>query len=153
VVLTRKVRPKDKRIIAIDTNPVFAAAQRNIQLYLFSFPGTITGLRWNLNFYDTTETQSIVWAIMVVRDGVTPSLVANAGDLATPEQNVLAWGKGTVNNVNDSTASRYVDRGQSKSMRRLMGGDKIIFSASSSNLVGTSGGLKLGGAVQFFILS
>jgi len=157
VMLTRKVRPKDKQIIGVSLNPAFTVVPAPVQqmnriIYTWTFPGTITGLRWNFSFYDTTGTQAILWVITVQRQGVPSQIIAGTGTVYTPEQNVLAWGMGSCNNHTDGTASRYVSEGTSKAMRKMMGGDQLYLSYATSGAPGGSG-LKLVGAIQFFNLS
>jgi len=152
---SKKVRPKDKQILGIQyagANQI-TTAQRSTSLYTWTFPGTITGLRWSINLYDSIGTGSIIWAIMVVRDGVAPDLLAigvGVASLATPEQNVLAWGSGAIIARGDGSNSVYHAEGTSKGMRKLMGGDQLYFLVSpTADMTGS----KLEVIVQFFNLS
>jgi len=152
VVQTRKVRPKDKQIVINSTVTAFpSAAQQDFPLYTTTFPATVTGLRWQINFGDTTGMTIFYWCIYLLRDGVPPGIVTGTGTLFTPEQNVLAWGTGmTENKNNGESPSIYKDRGQSKGMRKMMGGDRLMFSYTASSFVTAA---KMSSCFQFFLLS
>lgn len=156
----KKVRPKDKQIIGVsgaNFNTVDNYAQ---VLYTASFPATVTGLRWELSFSHTTKLyQNVNWAIVILRQGVTASPLSTAanGTLYAPEQNVLAWGVCTLTGAPvDATSAGTgrpvdTDMGTTKSMRKLMGGDRLVLLANLAETVDAP--LRMQGAIQFFLLS
>ncbi len=110
-----------------------------------TFPCTITGIRWDLSTTgDTDILDRMSWVIAVLRESDTVSTIAigNNGDMYVPEQNVIAFGMSKIQG-NDQVITW---RGATKSMRKLMGGDRIIISALNSAAAGAS----LVGVVQFF---
>lgn len=128
-------RPIDKQINTITVEA--ATPNRQIELYLANFPGTVVGLRWDLainnkNTSNTGSQNDVIWAIVIVPDGLNPSTIAFAadnmkGNLYQPEQNVMACG------VISTTFEGGVDKdeGMTKTMRKLKVGDKLWFVAQS----------------------
>lgn len=149
----KQARPIDKSIVAIDHNYVAANAQTQTVLITATFPCTITGLRWELDTDNGGATNAVVaWAIVLLRENVTVDTLAfsDGTSLYNPEQNVLAWGISRPT-VSGSTAGPRVihDEGTTKTMRKLMVGDRLVF-ISKPSAVWTG---DLDGAIQFFCKS
>ena len=149
VVTGGRKRPIDKKIIGVDQ--LVTTSQTSTLLYTCSFAATITGIRWVFSMQRrTTSLSRGFWAIVLVRDGQTPSTLAfsDTGTLYAPEQNVLAWGQMCVAPSN-STGGPVIehDRGDTKAMRKVMGGDKLYCVAIGSVV----DGIDFEGAVQFFL--
>ena len=51
--------------------------------------------------------------------------ISDAGTLYEPEQNVMAYGRGI--NTASAVATGMHYNGSTKTMRKLMGGDKLVF--------------------------
>lgn len=153
VYQTSKKRPLDKNIINVTVPLVIAGTQVNTQLYTTTFPGTVTGLRWMLNFQNgTAATGNVMYAIVVSRDGVTPSTIANTSGAAMykPEQQVFAIGEMALENTTSpSGPSNKTIEGQTKSMRKLQAGDVLSFIAKTDGTIAST----VTGVVQFFIKS
>lgn len=153
VYQTSKKRPLDKNIINISQIYGIGGGQINTQLYGTSFPGTVTGLRWQLNFQNGTgATGNIMYAIVISRDGVLPSVLANTSGapMYKPEQQVIAIGEMALENTG-STAGPSLRgiEGQTKSMRKLQNGDALFFIARTDAAIQAL----VTGVVQFFIKS
>lgn len=150
VVQMSAKRPIDKSLIYVSQS--LNTTQQSTTLTTTTFPCTITGIRWSLAGQNTTTAnQTVRWAIVLVKDGLSASTMAasDASDFYTPEQNVLAFG---VFKMTDSDAgggpSAYNFEGSTKTMRKMMAGDvlQLITDASS-----TAGNFE--GVVQFFCKS
>ncbi len=120
-------RPIDKNLVVVSKNTV-DATQVSTTLITATFPCTITGLRWQIatDRAAGTGTAEFYWAIILVKDGNSANTVA-ISDGATfyePEQNVLAFGLGSLE---DSGPDSMLAEGNTKTMRKLMGGDTIVF--------------------------
>ena len=146
-------RPIDKRLISILKAGV-GSSQVSTTLYTTTFPGTVTGLRWSLGAVADAGTGVSVahWAIVVVKDGLSASTMATSdgSTLYEPEQNVLAFGVLTCRDA-DSVAPTALQNftGETKTMRKLMGGDKLVFIT-----IGNAASLgSFQGVVQFFCKS
>ncbi len=141
----RTKRPVDKKIISV-LHVNVGANDVATDLITATFPCTITGLRWNFAFIQSAGTGpgNFIWAIVIQRDGELLDSFSNAdgSTLYSPEQNVLTWGFGVIDN---NTQTKLVS-GTTKSMRKLMGGDKYVFIMEGTNTDTVS----LRGAVQFF---
>lgn len=141
-------RPIDKKLIVVSKGTV-GTTQVNTTLLTVTFPCTIVGLRWDFSIAaDAGSANSFAyWCIQVVKDGLTtPTMgVSDGGDFVTPEQNVLTFGTSIANNGN---WGNHV-AGSTKTMRKLMGGDTVIFSLRSE---GTNT-CEFQGVVQFFCKS
>jgi len=87
---------------------------------------------------------AIAWAIVLVKDGNSAGTltISDGSTLYNPEQNCIAWGVGYA--VPQQEALRF--EGQTKSMRKLMGGDRIIL-IRKCNVVDD---IDAYGCVQFF---
>ncbi len=121
-------RPVDKALINVLKNGV-TATQVSTQLVSATFPCTIVGLRWDLSFATDAGTSQgdYQWAIIILRDGVTVSTMnsSDAGTLYAPEQDVMAFGRGLTLGSGIGSVAHYM--GDTKTMRKLMGGDKLLF--------------------------
>jgi len=141
---TRK-RPTDKKLVVVTLDNI-AATQVQTVLVTATFPCTIVGLRWNLTFTQSAGTGATRtgWGIVVVRDGNTATAISftDGADFYTPEQDMLTFGTNTIDN---NTETGHTE-GSTKSMRKLMGGDQLIFIALN---VATQT-VNLFGVVQFF---
>ncbi len=141
----RTSRNTDKKMIGVALDSISATQQSTILLTV-TFPCTIQGLRWSLAVIQDAGTGNCEfhWAIVVLRDGLTLP-VMSVGDGATlyqPEQDVLVYGVGVI----DNNVSSYPFNGSTKTMRKLMGGDRLIFIAKG---VATNFS-RMRGVVQFF---
>ena len=96
---------------------------------------TATGIRWSFDInasHASTAVTSVAWAIVILRDGRTANTLAiSAGsNLYEPEQDVLAFGRGTVMQSSSTAGPKSVHfEGDTKTMRKLKIGDKLTFIA------------------------
>lgn len=130
-------RPIDKKLISISkTN---STTQQSTDLITATFPCTITGLRWS---FAMSGSSVIHWAIVILRDGETLDALGqgDASTLYNPEQNVMAFGV-----VNALSTDHVHPEGSTKTMRKLQGGDKIVFVMDCSSATGS-----VNGCVQLF---
>lgn len=152
VVQSATRRPIDKQLVNVKI-----AAQSNIQtniiLITATYPGTITGIRWSLAFNNIIGGNSNygTWMIVRSRDGLTPSTIGftSAASAYTPEQEVIAYGKWNVQDTDIATnngPSVQIVEGTTKSMRKLMGGDRIYFVCNGE----VAGSTIVTGVIQFF---
>ncbi len=138
-------RPIDKKIIVVNKDGV-DATQVSTVLVTATFPCTIVGLRWTFTFIQGAGTGNCSWrwAIVLLKDGETigTTSITDGADLYTPEQNVMTFGLGLI----DNNVVNQVSVGDTKSMRKLMGGDRLVFvlTGVATNTVSCRG------AVQFF---
>ena len=121
-------RPVDKILVNVFKTGV-NATQVSTTLLTATFPCTVVGLRWDLSFLVDVGTSPGQYAVVIVilREGITASALA-LGDGATlyaPEQDVMAYFSG-VNQQVDIGSGKYYN-GSTKIMRKLMGGDKLVF--------------------------
>ncbi len=141
-------RPTDKKIIAV-LKAGIDGTQVATTLITATFPCTIQGLRWVLNLTQDagTGTAFTNWAIVILRDGLTQPTIAST-DGATfyqPEQDCIVFGSNTI----DNNVQSWHLEGHTKSMRKLMGGDKIVFIIVGSATNTT----RCDGSIQFFCKS
>jgi len=128
VAVTSTKRPIDKQLIAINKSLV-AATQTTTTLVTSTFPCTVTGLRWNISWLNGVTTGRFDWAIVIVRDGLAVSNIANSdgSSFYQPEQDVLAFGcAGALATTGTAGPVVRLWEGSTKSMRKLMGGDAIV---------------------------
>ena len=122
-------RPVDKAIIVVNKDTTDTTA-KNTTLVTATFPCTMVGLRWDLAFFADAGTAitEVRWAIVLVRDGLSvPTSSRTDGDtFMDPEQNVIVHGF-TQLAPGDSNQGPRVFAGETKSMRKLMGGDRLFF--------------------------
>lgn len=159
VVQTSKVRPVDKNIISVLHSDNAATTDGITTLKTATFPGTVSGLRWDINLYSiingaTVNAQVLTWAIVVIQDGMEAGTISldDAATYYAPEQNVLATGILIGNSVASPGGPGSIrDQGTTKTMRKLKQGDQLAFiyrlnqaSATSTSIYGT---------VQFFYKS
>lgn len=142
----RTKRPIDKKIISVLKSNV-STTQEETVLLTATFPCTITGLRWSLGQTQDggTGQNKIDWAIVITRDGVSADTLTSADgdDFYTPEENVLVFGQGMISGSNQCN---HWD-GTTKTMRKLMGGDKIAFEVRGNSATNTA---QVEGMIQFF---
>ncbi len=140
-------RPVDKLLIGILKTGV-DATQVVITLTTVTFPCTIVGLRWDMGVTCDGGTAPGVfnWVIVVIKDGnVVGNLQASDGnDFYTPEQNVMAFGSSKISRA-DQGGTR-VWSGNTKTMRKMMGGDILQFVCQGSATTTTT----VQGCIQFF---
>ncbi len=144
---TSRKRPIDKVMIVV-AKPTVGTTQVSTTLLTATFPCTIVGLRWDLSvFVDGGTTPGIYgWAIVIVRQGITVSTIST-GDGNTffaPEQDVMAYGKGANQQIDIGTGRHY--NGSTKSMRKMMGGDTLLFLAIGQDTQTSV----FNGCIQFF---
>ncbi len=141
-------RPIDKKLVVVSKDAM-AATQVTTVLLTTTFPCTVVGLRWDIAFAQDggTAEARYFWAIVIVRDGVTVSTLAvsDAANLFQPEQDCIVFGAGTVDN--NSTPQQRT--GSTKSMRKMMGGDVLMWIgiSAATNTIGVRG------VIQFFCKS
>lgn len=142
-------RPVNKHIKVINVGNVSNIQQRN-DLLTFTYPGTITGLRWNMAFIlDTVSTEEHwQWAIIIIRDGQIEQIMsATAGtDFYDPEQEVLVFGIQSLSASNG--AFGITIEGSTKTMRKMQGGDRLSFIVKGLSSTQTG---HVAGMVQFFV--
>lgn len=147
----RAKRPIDKKLINVGSAGL-TNAEVAVDIYpAASFPGTITGLRWEIAFMRNTGAgvvSSYRWAIIVVPAGtaVNTMSMTSASSLYDPEQMVLAFGCGTTPATAQAGAAN-IHTGSTKSMRKLKAGDKLTFIALADNAAAT---IIFNGTIQFF---
>lgn len=127
------------------------------------FPGTITGIRWCIDFCynaDNDTTGGFVcfaWAIVRLRESQNPStLVVNgAAGISTmyrPEQDIIVCGTSLVplsNNTAHVGVTNTRIEGKTKTMRKLQNGDRVIILAQDSDT--TDNDNTVYGMVEYFI--
>ncbi len=142
-------RPIDKGLINISQS--LSTTQVQTVLITSTFPCTITGLRWILTSLNDNAIPNLVrWAIVIVRDGLSASTLTSADGttLYAPEQDVMAFGVMQMGGTGNNTGLVQHDEGNTKSMRKLMLGDKILFITKSATSTGD-----IDGCVQLFCKS
>lgn len=145
----RAKRPIDKKLTNVLVQNLVAAKQ-DVTLYpAATFPGTITGLRWNLaavRSAGATTFSHFAWAIIVQPAGTTVSTMSMtaAGSLYDPEQMVLAYGRGCT--WDTSAGNVLMFDGSTKAMRKLKAGDALIFTTFGT----ATHSHDITGTVQFF---
>ncbi len=141
-------RPIDKKIIVV--NKAMVTSTQTTDLLTATFPCTITGLRWDLMFWteDTISDAEFIWGIYILREGGVKVVFVSSdgGTLFKPEENMMTFGFGShADKDTGGGPTRQHFDGSTKSMRKLQGGDKLVFQFDPSN--DTQNVL---GAVQFF---
>lgn len=138
---TVQKRPIDKSLVAL--NGAAGTSQTSTTLIQATFPCTVTGLRWDLSFTNSSASlgHTFEWAIVVVRDGRDAEAMgtSDGAKFYAPEQDVLTYGNGRL------WKSDRVYLGSTKSMRKLMGGDALMFivRAGSTSVVDYRGTVQL----------
>lgn len=116
-----------------------------------TYPGTITGLRWDVNFQRVAGAASIAeykWAIILVPQNTIVNTMSQTGgsSLYDPEQNVLVYGAGVSFAVGDDPVKFS---GETSTMRKLKTGDQVMFIA-----IGTAVNAHVvSGTTMFFVKS
>ncbi len=144
----KQARSIDKKVVTV-LKPAQDGTQSSTTLVTATFPCTIVGLRWDLTFASGAGTgnASFGWAIVLNKDGLTEDTLATS-DRATyynPEENLIVYGRGT-NCPFDKGGSTTRYDGSTKSMRKLQGGDKLMF-ITIGEATNTT---EVQGAIQFF---
>lgn len=148
VITTRTVRPIEKKLVSISKDNM-AGTQVSTDLLTTTFPGTITGLRWDLEYHQDGGTGPAIfyWALVIERDGVTVDNIgfSDAASFFNPEQNCLAFGCGSI----DNNVQSFHVSGTTKTMRKMQDGDKLVFIS-----VGVATNTcAVRGVIQFFLKS
>ena len=144
-------RPIDKSLIFVEDD---ALTVRQTITTLIAPPSacTMVGLRWVIASVKDTGTSGIIsnftWAIVLVRDGNSANAlsITNGNEFYQPEQNVLAFG--VAPSTNDTNQS-LLQEGNTKTMRKLLIRDSIVFIAKGQNTETTS----YRGIIQIFCKS
>jgi len=154
VVQTSSRRPIDKNLIYVSKIGTIVDTQLSTLLITSTFPCTITGVRWSLEFHvGSASSQIITWAIVRVKDGLSPSTIAqsDAGTMYEPEQELIAFGQVYVVDTDQGPGpNAAMIEGNTKSMRKLMGGDRIFFIVKG---VTAGANASCTGTIQFFAKS
>ena len=152
-VVTRS-RPLAKELIAIAKDDVTSTQVVTVFLTA-TFPCTITGLRWDLNFLQDGGTGASAghWCIAVVREGVTVDTLSltDGATFFSPEANVMAFGV----NLGQATPASTVnlkgasETGSTKTMRKLQTGDTLqwVFVGTTTHTQ------QVRGIIQFMCMS
>ncbi len=122
----RPKRPINKSMINVDKDGVDGTQVETV-LITATFPGTMTGLRWNIHFTQDAGTALCewAWAIIIAYQDETIDTVGST-DAATfyaPEKNCLVMGRGAIEN-NEGT---IIESGKTKTMRKMQVGDRLVF--------------------------
>ena len=140
-------RPINKRLVAARMTGL-TSLQMSTTLRTFTFPGTVTGIRWSISFSNVTiNTETpYFWAIIIVKDGKTQSVMAtsDAADFYDPEEECLVFGTLVLTPTGDPVTVN----GSTKTMRKMNGGDQLMLIAIGKFALETA---NLDGIVQFFI--
>ncbi len=147
-VVPRAKRPIDKQLIGVAKTAV-NATQVTTVLKTTTFPCTIVGVRWSLTAFQDAGTApgNGLWAIVIVRDGnnIANLTAADGADFYTPEQDVLGFGV----LVFDDNVKPWSGEGHTKTMRKMMGGDQLVFLVRGE----ATNTFNFEGVVQFFCKS
>lgn len=138
-------RPTDKGLVASAHS--LTTAQKSTTLITATFPCTFTGLRWELSAVNTTAGADVVfWAIVLVKDGNAAGTMgsSDAAPFYNPEQNVLAFGQTRLGLPANGEGNAQWS-GSTKTMRKLMGGDKVLLIVNNATAT-----VSFNGVVQFF---
>lgn len=135
----------------------------NEDLYTATYPVTISGLRWQLNFSPYITNMVNIncvygWILYVLEEGEQYKEIAlsNGNDgvvnYTAGEQNVICWGKGFC--MGNDIAR---DADATKSMRKLQSGDRLVLSIKwgTGNIDQSPDpppGITFSGVVQFFTI-
>jgi len=150
-VQRRAKRPIDKHFANISTAALGAAQSSTVVLASMTYPGTITGLRWDVNFQRNAGANAAAeykWAIVLLPQNTTASTLTQtaSSSLYDPEQNVLVYGAGISWNIGDPPMKFT---GETSTMRKLKTGDQIVFL-----MIGTNANTHLvSGTTMFFVKS
>jgi len=149
ITYSKSKRAIDKQIIVVNLANV-DATQLNTAIFTSTFPGTITGIRWDLAFDQAGGTGRCfyTWAIVLLKDGqaLDTLTTTNGDELYQPEQNCLVFGHGIIQNGINLGQTNQV-AGSTKTMRKVMIGDNLAFLIKGA----TTNTVSVLGAVQFFI--
>lgn len=141
-------RPVDKLLVIVTKSGV-DGTQVSTTLTTVTFPCTIVGLRWDISAVTTAGTNpaTMQWAIVKVSEGNSANTIAtgDGNTLYAPEQDVMTWGVG-VNTPEDTIGHPLVWQGDTKTMRKMMGGDQLLFIARGE----ATNVQEIRGCIQFF---
>lgn len=143
-------RPTDKSLVGVLLTPDAMKKQENATLITATFPCTAQGLRWDFTVTNGHAGAEIgEWAIILLKESeaVGNIGIANQMDFYAPEQNVLAFGAISVGPNSGQDAIRHIS-GSTKTMRKLMAGDRLMFQCKTN-----TDSLTYRGIVQFFCKS
>ena len=160
----RQKRPKDKFIEQFQFN-VDASGQIRVILTA-TYPFTIVGINWELNFRSTTlasDNSILNWCLNLQRDGADqlllnaiPSAAGNSFLVTGAESDVIVTGQaGTTKELFVETSDdQYVlwrdkSSGFTKSMRKLQTGDELQWNAISDSLFG----MTVSGIITIWVLT
>jgi len=146
-------RAINKQLVNTNISTIVAAQQASV-LETFTFPVTLTGLRWDLTVLRSAGTAGnlsrLTWAIIMLPDSQSASTISltNAGSMYQPEQHVLAYGTFISDGVSAAGAAGHIRSfsGSSKTMRKLQSGDileLIVFGTATEEH-------ELFGTIQWF---
>ncbi len=126
-----------------------SATQLQTDLITATFPCTITGLRWDLScLSEHNAVDNIAWAIVIIKQGNTASQIGlgDSGSFYNPETDCLAFGLKALDADAQGSGYSHSWTGSTKTMRKLMGGDKLAII-----MKGSVGAVKnVFGCIQFF---
>lgn len=137
-------RPIDKNIVVINTQA--DTTQVAVTLITATFPCTATGIRWEIGALNTNAlANTLWWAIVLIKDGSSVPVLStgNASQFFQPEQNCLSFGHSSMDLVALSNTTN--SSGSTKTMRKLMGGDKLVFLAKAGR-----SDIEVTGQIQIF---
>ena len=123
--------------------------QSNDTIFTATAACTVTGILWRLRGRESTANVCTGhWIISRVRQGnVAPNIVhTHLSTMAAPETNVLA--AGTWNGASDITYTAIWED-STKTMRKMMAGDSIVFSTHEASNDVT---MVISGFIQWFCM-
>ena len=139
-------RPVDKELIFVALGGIDTVQAQTI-LYTATFPATIVGLRWDLSMFQDAGTSAVAisWAIVIVREGLQADNLnfSDGSTIYNPEQNLLVFGTTVIQN---QLETKHIT-GSTKTMRKFMGGDQLMFIARGEDLINKMG---VRAMIQFF---
>lgn len=147
---SKRVRPIDKRIAGVEL-ALTATADSERVLYTATYPSTVVGVRWDFSSAVATDALvNVYWAVIILREGDDAQNLGfgNGSTLYQPEQDVLTWGFTKLTESSSTAGPGIVHEvGETKTMRKLQGGDRLVLLAGCDVAVGAN----LAGYVQFFL--
>ncbi len=142
---SRARRNVDKVMTAVNHTGI-TATQVSSTILVSAFPSTITGIRWDLAFDQTAGTGAshMNWAIVLVKEGENADTMVRTDDTTfyQPESNCLVYGFQIIRN---GTTTGHAS-GSTKTMRKVMIGDEILFLFAGS----TTNHASVVGVIQLF---
>lgn len=132
-------------------NQTVVNAQVQTILVTATYPCTLTGVRWSLSIRNNhAAADNLDWAIVIVKEGDAADAIATSDGASfyNPETNCLTYGCVAMEGTSNGSAV-HVFNGTTKTMRKLQGGDQLLFVAKG--LVNASKTAL--GCIQFFCKS